>query len=185
MFSINTFCSHPFAVFTLCKYFRSCKRFSTCRHWTGENSLDQHSQPEKELESYCQHIIHLGQPPPPIHFNKVCSFCYKSWFDLLGSKMPTPAKIIWYIVHVTTTSSELEIVKEKDQLILMPDFYQVKSCSRWNSCMKRYIKNDWKLQKKLSLLRAYKPPLVYYVIHPKTPSLLMTPSALFVLFLGL
>lgn len=51
-------------------------------------SLDGSSQPEKKLQGCCKHITHLCQPPPLIHFNKICLFCYKSWFDFGEVKCP-------------------------------------------------------------------------------------------------
>lgn len=51
-------------------------------------SLDGSSQREKKFGGCYKHITHLGQPPPPIHFNKICLFCYKSWFDFWKVKCP-------------------------------------------------------------------------------------------------
>lgn len=71
-----------------------------------ELSLGGSSQTEK-FGTFLKHVTHPvpHQLLPPIHFNEICLFCYKSQFDFWDMKcLPLPRRKC-YILHVTTMFS--------------------------------------------------------------------------------
>lgn len=86
------FHQHPLPLSFFCllqawheRFFCSNKSFSVCWWWSWRSFL---WMDLVSLEDCYKHITHLGQPPPPIHFNEICLFCYKSWFDFGEVKCP-------------------------------------------------------------------------------------------------